>query len=42
MYKVYNISWGGLWMHVATFNTKTEAQAFINKHKDYTLKLKEA
>jgi hypothetical protein len=37
MYKVFNISWAGLKMHVATFSTKLEAKNFVDNHKDYTL-----
>lgn len=39
MYKVYNITWAGLKMHVATFKTKEEATTFVKTHADYTLEI---
>jgi len=37
MFKVYNISWAGLKMHVETFNTYKEAKKFVDDHKNYCL-----
>jgi hypothetical protein len=37
MIKVYKLSWAGLKMHVASFNTYKEAKEFINNHKEYSL-----
>ena len=40
MFKVYNVSWAGLHIHVATYKTRKEALDFVKAHPDYTLIIK--